>query len=57
MLLQNYGWPAGPTKIWRWLPDGRLGGLGPPGSTTPVIHKYMHILQLENLMVIPIYVH
>ena len=37
MLVQNYGWPTGPAKIWLWLADGRLGGLGPAGSTTPDI--------------------
>ena len=35
ILIQNYGWPIGPAKIWPWLADGRLGGLGPAGSTTP----------------------
>ena len=38
MLVQNYGWPTGPTKIWLWLarrPFGWPRTTGPAGSTTP----------------------
>ena len=31
MFVQNFGWP-----------DGRLGGLGPAGSTTPEHVKELH---------------
>ena len=39
MLLQNYGWPTGPAKIWLWLarrPYEWPRATGPAGSTTPV---------------------
>ena len=39
MLVQNYGWPTGPAKIWLWLarrPFGWPRATGPAGSTTPV---------------------
>ena len=41
MLVQNYGWPTGvvPKYGFGW-PDGRLGGLGPPGSTTPAVIRF-----------------
>ena len=32
MLIQNYGWPTGPAKIWLWLARRPLGGLGPPAQ-------------------------
>ena len=38
MLVQNYGWPIGPAKIWLWLarrPFGWPQATGPAGSTTP----------------------
>ena len=38
MLVQNYGWPTGPAKIWLWLarrPFGWLRATGPAESTTP----------------------
>ena len=38
MLVQNYGWPTGPAKIWLWLarrPFGWPRATGPAGSTTP----------------------
>ena len=37
-LVQNYGWPTGPAKIWLWLarrPFGWPRATGPAGSTTP----------------------
>ena len=40
MLVQNYGWPIGPAKIWLWLarrPFGWPQATGPAGSTTPVM--------------------
>ena len=40
MLVQNYGWPTGPAKIWLWLarrPFGWPRATGPAGSTTPAI--------------------
>ena len=38
MIVQNYGWPTGPAKIWLWLarrPFGWPRATGPAGSTTP----------------------
>ena len=38
ILVQNYGWPTGPAKIWLWLarrPFGWPRATGPAGSTTP----------------------
>ena len=41
MLVQNFGWP-----------DGRLGGLGPPGSTTPGCLLVIFEKNFENNMAI-----
>ena len=38
IIVQNYGWPTGPAKIWLWLarrPFGWPRATGPAGSTTP----------------------
>ena len=42
MLVQNYGWPTGPAKIWLWLarrPFGWPRATRPAGSTTPVVES------------------
>ena len=52
MLVQNYGWPTGPAKIWLWLarrPFGWPRATGPAGSTTPAF-RVMIILRLLLLL-------
>ena len=51
MLVQNYGWPTGPAKIWLWLarrPFGWPRATGPAGSTTPAV---CFLLDLETAAV------
>ena len=43
MLVQNYGWPTGPAKVWLWLarrPFGWPRATGPAGSTTPALPEH-----------------
>ena len=52
MLVQNYGWPTGPTKIWLWLarrPFGWPRATGPAGSTTPVLVDNPFSVYMDDL--------
>ena len=37
MLLQNYGWPTGPAKIWLWLARRPFGWPRATGKHDPCI--------------------
>ena len=50
MLVQNLAGQQGQPKYGFGWPDDRLGGLGPAGSTTPAIYRFIVCVELISTM-------